>query len=577
MIRRFASFSLLVALASAAYADTGAKDVSQPEEQVEAEIETTEAAEPEALDAFVETAIQKGLLVRNQEAEGTDGEPVVGPVATAVCGGDYPLDFSVVRSLRRFTELPTSFSDVEDADPSENLRRDVKAKLALGLYSEAKAMIARQPQEEWLATRKFIELMENRTRPDVEYFRELAICHPEADVWLAAAELAVFEPEGVERISNHVATVRGLPYNLREDLYMLIVPTLLIERRRDLAQQMLATFTLEEIDNSNRLGALKTAIVDMPIGSESNDRLVMLMSRPKLKLAALLILVERSDELRPTVRSFALEEAWNVLETTETKHDLAPILEFVIDHLASGDLYAGLERVRALPVASRVEVAESIDTYTVKALNDYLADEDPANTLNALQTLSLFHTDLPLNDYGRDLRKRGATKALELGLFSMVTEFLGPVELDPEIAMMVAEAAFWSGENKALFTVRDAFPGEAEINRMAGIRALQTNAPAIAASAFGGLIEHPSTQLELLEYGALANNWTLWGTDLPALVAGLTDDEVVRLDRIRKIQTASRGPTESDGREIRPFQISGLLASSRRVLTDPQAGASNEQ
>lgn len=574
MIRRVASFSLLVALASAAYADTGAKDVSQPDDQVVAEAEGDAGVEPEALDAFVETAIQGGLLVRNQDAE---ARPSLEQAAIAVCSGDYPLDFSVVRALRRFTELPSSLSALEDAAPNEKLLGDVKAKLALGLYSEAKAMVAQQPEEEWDAARKFIELMESRTRPDVEFFRDLAVCHSEADLWLAVAQLAVFDPEGVERIANHVATIRRLPYNLREDIYMLIVPTLLIERRRDLAQQMLATFTLEEIENSNRLGALKNAIVDMPDGSESNDRLVMLMSRPKLKLAALLVLVERSDDLRPTVRSFALEEAWNVLETTETQHDLAPILEFVIDHLASGDLYAGLERVRALPVASRLEVAESIDTYTVKALNDYLADEDPANTLNALQTLSLFHSDLPLNEYGKDLRKRGATKALELGLFSMVTEFLGPVELDPEIAMMVAEAAFWGEENKALFAVREAFPGEAEINRMAGIRALQSNAPAIAASAFGGLTSYPSTQLELLEYGALANNWTLWGSDLPALVEGLSDEEVLRLDRVRKIQAATSGPTDSDGREIRPFLISGLLETSRRVLSDPQAGASNEQ
>ena len=145
---------------------------------------------------------------------------------------------------------------------------------------------------------------------------------------------------------------------------MLIVPSLVIERRSDLAQQVIATFTPEEIENSTRLNALKTAIIDMPNGSESDDRLVMLMSRPKLKLAALLILVERNEQLRPTVRSFVLEEAWNMLETNETQHNLDPILEFVIDHLASGDLYDGLQRILDLPVAGREEVRASIDSYT---------------------------------------------------------------------------------------------------------------------------------------------------------------------------------------------------------------------
>ncbi|MEM7458647.1 MAG: hypothetical protein AAF331_04205 [Pseudomonadota bacterium] len=551
-----------------ASADTGAKDVSSAESPAAEESDA-------GLDAFVDAAIQSGLLVGNGDGETEISQESLANIAR-VCGEGYPLDLSVVKTLRRFTELPTA-SAADDADPERKLIADLKAKLALGLYAEAKALLVSKPDTDWVAYRKLIALMENRQRPDVDYFKTLAGCYPEATVWHAVAQLVVFDPTGVDGIAVEISAIRALPFNMREDVSMLAIPTLLIERRGDLAQQILATFTPEEIENSTRLSALKTAIIDMPTGSESDDRLVMLMSRPKLKLAALLILVERDDTLRPNIRSFALEEAWNVLEQSETQHDLDPILEFVIKHLASDDLYAGLDRARALPVADRADVRASIDNYTMIALDDYLRDEDPANAINALETLNTFHTDLPMDARGNALRKQGAQKAIELGLFSMVKHFLEPVDREPQVGLLLATAAFWGQANQELFAVRDEFPGEPQINRMAGIRALQANLPAIARTAYNALTAYPALQLELLEQGAIENNWALWQSDLTELVSGLSDAEVVRLDRVRTIHIASRKAPNAEARRIQPYQISDLLNATRKTLSKSQAGAANEQ
>ncbi|MEM7329972.1 MAG: hypothetical protein AAF437_14620 [Pseudomonadota bacterium] len=568
MMKRLASASICFALASVASAETGAKDVSDADSQVVEEND-------EGLDAFVDAAIRSGLLVANGDQEVEVSQETLVNMAR-ICGDAYPLDLSAVKTLRRFTELPSA-SASDDEDPERKLTADLKAKLALGLYAEAKALLASRPETEREAYRKLIALMENRQRPDLDYFKTLAGCYPEASLWHAVAQLVVFDREGVDGIAVQIAAIRALPFNMREDVSMLAIPTLLIERRGDLAQQILATFTPEEIENSTRLSALKTAVIDMPTGAESDDRLVMLMSRPKLKLAALLILVERDASLRPNIRSFALEEAWNVLEQSETQHDLDPILEFVIKHLASDDLYAGLDRVRALPVADREDVRASIDNYTMIALDDYLSDEDPGNAINALETLNTFHADLPINARGNALRKQGATKAIELGLFSMVKHFLEPVDREPQVGLLLATAAFWGHANQELFAVRDEFPQLPEVNRMAGIRALQANLPVIAGKAYDALTAHPSLQLELLEQGAIENNWALWKSDFAALVAGLDDTEVLRLDRVRTIQIASRKPPADGSRRIRPYQISDLLNASRQVLSKTQAGAANEQ
>ena len=574
MIKRFSSVCFSLALASAAFADTGAKDVSSEEEN-------SAAAESAAgLDEFVDSAIDAGLLVPTGEGPTNSGDVRFTRDQLAAlgirCGGEYPLDFSVVKSLRRFNDMPTIYADT-DGEVQAKMLADLKAKLALGLYAEARALIATAEGPEWTPYRKFITLLENRERPDIEYFQGLEACHPDAGLWRSLAQLVVFDPEGVESLAERLAAVRRLPYNMREDLATLAVPSLVIERRGDLAQQVLATFTPEEISNSTRLSALKTAIIDMPVGSESDDRLVMLMSRPKLKLAALLILVERDGRLRPTIHSFVLEEAWNVLETSETQHDLDPILEFVIRHLGSEDLYAGLERMRALPVAAREDIRASIDTHTMIALEDYLSKDNPTDAFNALQTLDQFHDELPATERANQLRKQGARRAIELGLFSMVKHYLAPVEREPQVGLMLAQAAFWGHVNQDLFDVRDAYPTEAEINRMAGIRALQANVPVVAQAAFAGLDGHASAQLELLEHGAIEDNWALWRRDLSDLVADLTDDEVVRLDRVRTIQLASNVAADRSNRTIKPYQIADLLNASRQTLSKPKAGANHEQ
>lgn len=573
MIRRLTTASLCFALVSVASADTGAKDVSKEEDPVAAETAA-------GLDAFVDSAIRSGLLVPNEDAVADDGKTPIDAEALAslgiTCGDTYPLDFSVVRSLRRFNELPSIIIDDAAAAKAE-MMEDLKSKIALGLYSEAKALIARAPETEWRAIRELIALLENRDRPNLAYFEGLAACYEQAGLWHAVAQMIVFEPQGVEEIGARVGQIRTLPYNMREDIAMLVIPTLLIERRADLAQQILATFTPEDLENSTRLRALKTAVIDMPTGAESDDRLVMLMSRPKLKLAALLILVERDRSLRPTIHSFVLEEAWNVLETSDTQHDLDPILEFVIRHLGSEDLYAGLERVRGLKAAEREDVRASIDNHTMIALEGYLSDGDRSNAINALQSLNIFHEDLPLDERGNALRTRGAERAIELGLFSMVRHFLEPVERDPHIGLLLAQAAFWGHVNAELFQVRDEFPKEIEINHMAGIRALEADEGDIASKAFAALDAHPDLQLDLLEHGAVEDNWSLWRADWSELVDRMTDPQVERLARVRLIEQSKRTEPAPAGRTVKSYQIADLLNSSRQVLSKPQAGANYEQ
>lgn len=567
MIRRLTYAGLGLVLAAAAYADPAPESEDPIEEPAR---EETAAG----LDAFVETAIRGGLLIRN--GEGSDAaNPALTLETVKACSADYPLDFSVVKSLRRFTELPR-VAAADGSDAKAALTQDLKAKLALGLYSEARAMLAFAPGDEWAVYRQFIDLMAARTDPDIEYFRELTVCHGQADFWLAVAELRGFEAEGVERIAVHVSSVRALPHNLRQDVSTLTIPTLILLRRADIAQQIVSTFSAEEIQNSIQLTALKTAIADMPDGSESDDRLVMLMSRPTLKLAALLILIERGDSLRPTIKEFALEEAWNVLEGSDTRHGFDQILAFVMQNLESDNLYTGLQRVRTLPIAESDDVRAAVDRNIIESLDAYLADTEPASSLKGLKTLSQFHTSLPYDERGNALRVRGAEIALELGFLSMVEALLDSVERDADVAHILAQAAYWSGADDQLYDLRASFPGLAEINRMAGIRAVQSDAADVAIAAYAKLAGLPETQLELIEQGALVDNWALFDANVATLTEQLSLEDGLRLERVRRIHRASNGSRPERTVPIKSYQISPLLGASKLALSSSQAGASYE-
>ncbi len=568
MIRRLTYAGLSLALATAAHAEN---EPATPQPNPEPAQDETSVG----LDAFVETAIGAGLLVPAEGEAATDSQPASAPVFVT-CTNTYPLDFSVVQSLRRFTELPGPPGELSPAEAKVAAVKDLKSKLALGLYSEARAMIAFAPEDEWKAYRKFIDLMTARGDVDLDYFRELAACHPQANMWLAVAELDAYQAEGVERIDPYLPALRALPHNLRQDVAAMIVPSLILLRRQDMAMQIVATFSAEEIENSTQLTALKTAIADMPDGSESDDRLVMLMSRPKLKLAALLILIERGDTLRPTLKEFAIEEAWAILEQNDTTHEFDRILAFVIQNLESDNLYSGLQRVQTLPIAQTDEVRESVDRNIIESLNSYLSNEKPEAAMRGLKTLTQFHASLPYTEEGNALRRRGAELALGLGLLNMVEILLEPVERDPQVAGLLAEAAFWGGADDDLFQLRASFPGLTEINRLAGIRAIQAGKGDIAATAYAKLDGQPSKQLDLLEQGALVENWALFDAHVTALSDQLTLDDGLRLERVRRVRFASSGNARRSNATIRPYQIAPLLEASKLALATPQAGASNE-
>ena len=230
--------------------------------------------------------------------------------------------------------------------------------------------------------------------------------------------------------------------------------------------------------------------------------------------------------------------------------------------------------MRTLPIAQTDEIRAAVDRNIIESLDDYLTSAEPAASLKGLKTLSQFHTSLPYDDQGNALRRRGAEIALDLGLISLVEALLESVDRDEEVARLLAHAAFWSGADDKLFDLRAAYPGLIDVNRLAGFRAVQAGAAQVAQQAYADLEGDPSAQLDLIEQGALTDNWALYSANAEGLAQELSLEDGLRLERVHRVRRGDEPPARRD--RIRPYQIAPLLEASKLALSSSQAGASHE-
>lgn len=247
-----------------------------------------------------------------------------------------------------------------------------------------------------------------------------------------------------------------------------------------------------------------------------------------------------------------------------------------MQNLESDNLYAGLQRVRTLPIAEADEIRAAVDRNIIESLDAYLVSAEPAASMKGLKTLTQFHASLPYDERGNALRRRGAEIALDLGLLSLVETLLKSVERDEDVARLLAEAAYWSGEDDKLFDLRAAYPSLIDINRMAGIRAVQAGAAQVAAQSYAQLDGEPSTRLELIETGALEDDWTLYAAHGETLSDELSLEDGLRMERVKRIHKGKDNPGRARTERIRPYQIAPLLDASKLALSSSQAGASHE-
>jgi hypothetical protein len=190
------------------------------------------------LDSFVRGAINEGLLTpaddKHAEPSGPPGSehqvttPGAGPVPAhapvaeerySACDSPYALDFTNVQKIGRYQDIypvrETVGATIDEKVLPAALSEMAKAYIALGLYSEAIMSLKRTPGLEFAPYRNLATLMQNRNKPNVHFFQEMASCQEDSQLWLALAQLAAGQANGVETLQNSLSGFRKLPLQLR--------------------------------------------------------------------------------------------------------------------------------------------------------------------------------------------------------------------------------------------------------------------------------------------------------------------------------------------------------------------------
>jgi len=181
-----------------------------------------------------------------------------------------------------------------------------KAYIALGLYSEAVMSLKRTPGPEFAPYRNLATLMQNRNKPNVRFFQEMASCQEDSQLWLALAQLVAGQANGVQTLQNSLSGFRKLPPQLRIDYAALSSPELERIGEQALAKKLIADFDEEQVANSSELRFV-SALVNLDGGDSAAERTVVeFLDHPQFQEPALAAMLRRKRPMDPAYEEILL-------------------------------------------------------------------------------------------------------------------------------------------------------------------------------------------------------------------------------------------------------------------------------
>ena len=489
--------------------------------------------------------------------------------ADFTCDSEYPLDFSEFSSISVYHDLDqfrdfVSPASEEPVTPPLN-ERLVKALLVLGLNSEALAILRHVDGSQAAAFRQLALLMEDRQRPDVDFFRQVSDCHDEAGLWLAVALLANDQEEGAALMSRHVAPYRKLPRHLRIDVAAMTVPALEALGEPTLARTLLSDFAPDEIENSPRLQFTK-ALLSMGEGSSSaEDTVRSFLAQAEFRIDALAALSRYGGSFSEAEKDVLLNEVERVLGHAEDERDIAVALRFSLNELSTTSDYSMMLKLAELPALQTIPAQKEIRRQFLADMKRDFSGDDAARKMAAVDALLsdssfLRHLDGIETYYLQAAEFAGG--AGYLGVSEQLLAKSGSVELADRAR---AEIAYRDGQNDVLFELTAEHPQDDTIALYAALAAVRAGDGERVRQYEDRLGARPDALLAVLEADAAEGQWVV----SPAMYeagAALEDEALkaraVRAMELRLAAQAKRSPDAPS----RPSDIGAALMKSREAF-----------
>ncbi|MEM6410082.1 MAG: hypothetical protein AAF683_00945 [Pseudomonadota bacterium] len=536
----------------------------------------------EQLDALFDDAISGGLLQqrRTTQSLGNGSESVSGPSGNsddaeietidqaAGCDAHYLFDYSNYRNLTTYSDLPRSVVGEGDSTASENTSefpydsdtKMAKSYLALGLLSEAIAVIRDLPPESRASLTRFVSLFDAADAPDISYFEALGECRDDAELWLAIA-LKNQDPERTAALmETNIQTYRFLPFRLRLLIATKTVPELMIAGEKLLAEKLLRGFTPEEIEISPRLTFIR-GLLNIGTGTETPELILRNDLFPEdLRDDVISVLLRTYVPESENPIDIRLIDVLDYIDRTENVESRVAAFLYALEKLVEARDYKGLKDLALRPSLDIPEAQAEIKKAFGTSLLADLNSDSSIRQFNAMEVLlddpDYFSTDTS----SRELYVRATRIARHGGNTRLASLLSSKMHTGETADRAAAENIFRIRDAGDLQDLASQYPGNPNINRIAGINALNNGDIDALRNVENRLLNDPIAILDLLEADVLNEEQHVSEALYQAAEAITDPDQKSRADRI----FASR--SRSHGDEFSPDDPEEILAQISEFL-----------
>ncbi len=543
---------------------------------------TPEEQLSERLDAFLNEAIEGGLLQSGEEEKAAPAEEQATPAPTKPaekkisykCTKDSSLEFSDYSDLKTYEDLTLYVEKYEEdmkAGSKTAARSVARAYMALGLYAEGRLLYQKAVEKDASALVQLSHLLERHNRPDLSFFRAHAACNEDSQIWLAAALLYEGQGEGAEILSRNQTQFRDLPLQLRIDVTTIAIPELDRLHKRDLAKMMFASFDADEIEGASRLG-FSQALMDASEGKESIEEVMQeYMLHPEYRAAAAAALIRYNKPVPVSDRDVLLEELVKDLGQSEGGRDIPLKLKIALQQMSALSDYSQLHDLIALPGLQSQQAMAEVRKQFVVVLKDDLDSAEPVRVLAVVEAL-LSHKDL-LQEHSAlpELYKASVEFANAQGYLSLAKELGRQYGFDDVV--LAADLAYREKNTEVLYALAQEHLDNSQIVLWAALAAIDQNDPMRILKLEDHIPLDIETIIPLIEADALSGNWVVPYAFYVAADELKTEENATKVQQILDLRQRERTGKDRVGNQG-ILNATEVLEASAASLSEINGGAS---
>ena len=517
---------------------------------------------------FVDEALDEGLLMpkeTDQPASSTQlfrgrlqqAEEAQTPLELSVCGMDRVSGFQEFKDFSTYEDLILWRQQRLAEDGELSSVELSKAYIATGLYAEARLELSRVEGDESKFLYAIARLLEDSQVPDIEVFETAAECGDENRLWLAAAQLAILNPQGAEMLDGQLMAFRNLPHQMKVQLGSNLIPVLDRMKRKLLAEKLLAAFEPAIIKRTRGLSFSK-ALLD-------RDQAVVrqYLAYPETRSQAAAALVRFGFKVDPALQSELVDNALQDVQRLPENANVRASIQTMLNDMDDTSDYTLLTQLAKLSTLHAPEMRDLLsEQFESRLRKDLMKTGETAN-LTAIGALVENDALLRERPESGDIFMAASAGSATLGLKSL-SDFLGAgMQTSDDQISAQAALAFRMADFDTLHQLSRTAQDNPDVSRLATMSAIMLQDKAWLQQAGAHVPLDTETLVALIECDAAGGNWLLPSTIYSAVERVDEPEYRGRIELILAMRARAKGAGK---REIQLSSVPDDLAQIEASL-----------